>query len=180
MFGNKDTITKKQLEEALAPLQKQIADLQHAVKALSADYYNLTQRIGELEASKTNIEAPEVPVKTALDKQEITSPQAPQPLYLPAPTPDGRFTESSTTEQVGKSIFLLQTNDQRQGTFALIDSPDALATAMISVSQFLKPVCRIEGNTRQQPQRIETVEEGTAQLKDGEWTVSRKALIKFI
>ena len=51
---------------------------------------------------------------------------------------------------------------------------------MISVSQFVKPVCRIEGNTRRQPQHIETLEEGVAQLSGDVWKVVRKATVQFV
>ena len=53
--------------------------------------------------------------------------------YLPAPTPDGLFLQASEREQIGKSVYQLTTSDGQNGTFILLDTPDAIATAMISV-----------------------------------------------
>lgn len=81
---------------------------------------------------------------------------------------------------MGKSIYRLHTDDGVNGRFVMLSSPDAIATAMISVSQFVKPVCRIEGNTHRQPQHIETLEEGVAQLSGDVWKVVRKATVQFV
>lgn len=101
-------------------------------------------------------------------------------FYLEVPTPDGTFTGASREETIGKSIYRLTTTDGREGTFSLLTSPDAIATAMISVTQFIKPVCRVEGNTHRMPEAVETVEEGIAEMRDGVWTVTRKATVKFV
>ena len=60
---------------------------------------------------------------------------SPEILYLAAPSPDGTFSQASAMEQIGKSIYQLTTTDGQNGTFILLDTPDAIATAMISVSQ---------------------------------------------
>ena len=61
----------------------------------------------------------------------------------------------------------------------MLQTPEALATANISVSQFIKPVCKIMGNSRIMPRRIDTVEEGKV-MKDGAvWRLLRKAVVAF-
>lgn len=100
-------------------------------------------------------------------------------LYLAAPSSDGSFPSVSNREQIGKSIYVLTTQDDMNGTFSIIDSNDAIATAMISISQFLKPVCKVNGSTAQYPHHIITDEEGTASKEGGVWKVVRKAIVHF-
>ena len=100
-------------------------------------------------------------------------------LYLAAPTPDGTFSQASAMEQIGKSIYQLTTADGQNGTFILLDTPDAIATAMISVSQFVKPACKISGNTAIQPRHIITEEEGAASREGTGWKITRKAVVRF-
>lgn len=100
-------------------------------------------------------------------------------FYLAAPTPDGTFSQASAMEQIGKSIYQLTTTDGQNGTFILLDTPDAIATAMISVSQFVKPACKISGNTAIQPRHIITEEEGAASREGTGWKITRKAVVRF-
>ncbi len=100
-------------------------------------------------------------------------------IYLAAPTPDGTFSQASAMEQIGKSIYQLTTTDGQNGTFILLDTPDAIATAMISVSQFVKPACKISGNTAIQPRHIITEEEGAASREGTGWKITRKAVVRF-
>ena len=102
-----------------------------------------------------------------------------QHLFLAAPTPDGVFLQASETEQIGKSIYQLTTTDGQNGTFILLDTPDAIATAMISVSQFVKPACKVSGNTALQPRHIITEEEGAASREGTGWKITRKAIVHF-
>lgn len=100
-------------------------------------------------------------------------------FYLAAPNPDGTFSQASAVEQIGKSIYQLTTADGQNGTFILLDTPDAIATAMISVSQFVKPACKISGNTAIQPRHIITEEEGAASREGTGWKITRKAVVRF-
>lgn len=100
-------------------------------------------------------------------------------LYLPAPSPDGVFEEASASKQVGKSIYLLKTKDLENGTFSILEDKDSIATAMISVSQFIKPVCRIEGDTHRYPQRVTTLEEGVVRKEGNSWHLVAKAKLLF-
>ena len=73
------------------------------------------------------------------------------------------FSHASSVEQIGKSIYQLTTMDGVNGSFILLDTPDAIATAMISVSQFIKPVCKVGGNVSGYPRHIITEERGYSQ-----------------
>ena len=63
----------------------------------------------------------------------------------------------------------------------MLNTPDAVATANISVSQFVKPVCKILSTTSSIPRHIITREEGTATMTDGgTWKVTKKAQSEFV
>ena len=109
----------------------------------------------------------------------VVGPRTTYVYYLPAPTPDGLFLQASEREQIGKSVYQLTTSDGQNGTFILLDTPDAIATAMISVSTFVKPACKVSGNTYMQPRHIITEEEGTATREGTAWRIIRKAVVRF-
>lgn len=206
MFGNKDYITDTQLNEALTPLLKRLRALENQNKALANANKELATRVEVLEAALDGSKA-DTPLtadeatgadpfaalkETAFDDakpidgdgandtaQTINADGGISTFFLPAPTPDGVFTETSREEQIGKSIYELTADGNGHGKFKLLSTADAVATAMISVSQFVKPVCKVQGNTHRMPDRIVTVSPGEAMLKDGIWTVTRKAVVEF-
>lgn len=192
MFGNKDALTPEQLEETLAPLLKRMAEMEELLKKQAhriAQIEQLMERGALVDTAQTALAADDYAVEGLSQGPAETSQQpteyivsgisSAQTLFLPAPTPDGQFTETSSTEQVGKSIYQLRTEDGINGQFIMLSSPDAIATAMISISQFVKPACRIEGNAHQQPRGVNTIEEGMAQNDGGIWKVVRKARVVF-
>lgn len=124
-----------------------------------------------------------VNVEEKTEKLEETSvetvPQA-QTLYLSAPNADGTFSSCSPQEDVGTSLFVLHSEDGRTGTFAFLNTSDALATALISITQFLKPVCKIQGKATFMPRSIATEQEGGAFLDGTTWTMTQKAVVRFI
>ena len=114
------------------------------------------------------------------EEPKVLDPNRPRPVYyLAAPSADGTFSRFSRRLQIGKTIYVLKTNDGVNGTFILYDSPDAIATAMLSVSQFIKPVCKVNGSVAQYPRHIVTEEEGLAIFEDDVWKVVRKAVVRF-
>lgn len=147
---------------------------------LSERLARLEQRVEELESQVKALQGtpPAVPVVEASEQQKPAGSEY-KTIYLSAPTPDGVFEDFSEEQQAGKSIYQLSTRDGRNGTFIMLSTPEAVATANISVSQFIKPVCKIMGNARVMPRRIDTVEEGKATLDGGVWRMLRKAVVAF-
>ena len=195
MFGNssKNTITQEQLDELLTPLVARIDKLETAVKKQAQQIAMLEQKLND-SRNKQQIHAHEDDsgeisdlskcdfVGTTRDEASTDDKKlqvSADTFYLPAPTVDGQFMEYSHSEQVGKSIYQLRTEDGINGQFIMLTTPDAIATAMISISQFVKPACRIEGKTHQLPRQIETLEEGMAQKDGNVWRVVRKAKVLF-
>lgn len=199
MFGSKDYITPEQLEELLAPMQERISCLEKQMKTLLQDMETLQRRTDALQREETaasvsdhqetRFSGDEPPIiGINMDRTEAFEPQSGSGVreqtaqftyFLQAPTPDGVFIHTSDHEQIGKSIYQLTTRDGVNGSFILMDSPDAIATAMISVSQFVKPVCKVIGNTHLIPRHIVTEEEGMAQKDVDGWRVTQKAVVRF-
>ncbi len=192
MFSNKEYITPEGLEDSLAPLIERIDRLETVVKEqarrladLELELRQYEERVpqfapvvSDLSDPATHPSEPSQGVSSVDGSLSVTNANS-QTIYLAAPTPDGLFMETSRTEEVGKSIYQLRSEDGMNGQFIMLSTPDAIATAMISISQFVKPACRIEGNTHRQPQSITTLEEGVAQRDGTVWKVVRKARVIF-
>ena len=72
----------------------------------------------------------------------------------------------------------MTTVDGNNGTFIFYDNRDALATAMISISQIVKTVCRVENN-KNAPRNIVNVKEGQVVREGNSWRVVEKATVRF-
>ncbi|MGP1591183.1 MAG: hypothetical protein ACTTHI_05250 [Prevotella sp.] len=163
--------TTEELVERIEALETKVASLE----GLLADYDELKSTIAQLQ------KAQEKPANSALNS-EHTIAKAPQKvgkLYLDAPFQDGSFSTFSSEEHVGKSLYVLETQDNKMGTFRVLDSNDALATLLISTSRFVKPVCKLVDLKVRMPQRIVTVEEGQAIFVDGVWKTTQKAVVRL-
>jgi TolA-binding protein len=189
MFGsNKEYVTLKQLQELLEPLEGRIKQLEDNCEAMQKQIDQLTLKLDEQELAHSE-QPEEVPVGITLEMPTTVEGQSEAPaslavaeqvLYLPAPSADGTFSDGSPKEEEGKSIYRLTTTDGEHGSFEMLTTSDAMATALISVSQFVKTVCRIEGNVHRMPQRVETLEPGTAKREGTVWRVVTKALVRFV
>ncbi len=98
--------------------------------------------------------------------------------YLPPPSPDGVFHETFPQPRVGKTVYQMTTVDGNNGTFIFYDNRDALATAMLSISQIVKTVCRVENN-KNAPRNIVNVKEGQVVREGNSWRVVEKATVRF-
>ncbi len=187
MFGNKGYITEEQVAELIKPLTERLDRLSELVDRQTAVVQQLAERLDALSdrVDSTLAESPSDPAPVmvpAMDEADCApkEPEETATRFFSMPSPDGAFTESTAREVVGKSIYRMRTEDGTNGHFVMLSTPDAIATAMISVSQFVKPVCRIEGNTHRQPQRIVTLEEGVVRLQGETWKVVKKATVQFL
>ena len=157
--NNSLSFTTEELVERIEALETKVASLE----ALFADYEELKSTIAQLQKTQ---EKPEI----SASNKEHTIAKAPQrvsKLYLDAPLQDGSFSTFSSEEHVGKSLYVLETQN------------DALATLLISTSQFVKPVCKLVDSKVRMPQRIVTVEEGQAIFVDGVWKTTQKAVVRL-
>jgi hypothetical protein len=195
MFNlNKNAVTTEQMEAVVEPLTKRIEALEKSLNNLAerlADLEKLQmQCISELaDASAANSGVTESALgqgrndgsaDAAEDRSSAVGVSAALSFFLPAPSPEGVFLSPTEKEQLGKSIYRMRTDDGVTGEFEILSSPDAIATAMISVSQFVKPACKVEGNINRQPQQILTVKTGTVQRDGDAWRVVAKAVVRFV
>ncbi len=183
MFGsnNKEMVTEARLAELLTPLTKRIEALEKTVDKQREQLVELEEKLATRLATATP-QTNELPADEAAAVVQSTPTVTPttgeQTFYLSAPSADGTFREASTNKHAG-SIYQLSTTDGSNARFIMLSTPDAIATAMISVSQFVKPACRIEGNSHRQPRSIVTLEEGVAKREGEEWRVVKKAILRF-
>lgn len=187
MFESK---IERQIQSLLEPYEDRIQELERHLIQLNKRVESLEQQIEALSSHPIEISTDKENKETVAVQASIvnsaptdiqTEGKAPQHriLFMTAPNDEGVFTGSSETEQVGKSIYQLSTTDGVHGTFIMLDTPDAIATAMISVSQFVKTACKVQGNLSPYPQQIQTLEEGTAVLENDSWRITNKAIVKF-
>ena len=179
MFG-KQNVEEEEAREQLTSL------LEDRIRALQKRIASLEKRVEALEKQETKEEKPEEVSESSseylgLSDFGLSAAKADEPTqwYLAAPTADGTFPSVSSQEQIGKSIYLLTTSDNMNGTFSILDTSDAIATASISISQFVKPVCKVNGNASAFPRHIITDEEGALTKENGIWKVTRKAIVHF-
>ena len=167
-----------------APEQQPLEDLEarSAIQALEQRITLLEQHIAALEEKlEQQVAHPVAAIEQppVIDDKKPPVEKGPRQLYLSTPTPDGVFTEFSDDERVGSSVYLLTTDDGINGTFRLLNTPDALATATISISQFVKPVCKIIGQVNIQPRHVVVHMPGSAVFEDGVWRTTVKAQVQF-
>ena len=180
----------RRMDGRIAELEEQLAQID--VKKTNFDAQNAENStsealsVAENEVESVGIHIEETPSSLHESHSTLHTPHSSlheshssEILYLAAPSPDGTFSQASAMEQIGKSIYQLTTTDGQNGTFILLDTPDAIATAMISVSQFVKPACKVSGNTALQPRHIITEEEGAASREGTDWKITRKAVVRF-
>lgn len=162
----------EQMQETLTNFAKGNANTAHVFKEADAGM-RLSSFASEVDGTSLS------PLEDGENVRQDGRPSGEQSLYLSAPTPEGAFTQVSPVELTGKSIYRLTTDNGVNGLFVMLSTPDAIATAMISVSQMVKPVCRIEGNVAMMPRRVTTVCAGHAMFSDGQWRMTDKATIRF-
>ena len=170
------------LEQRIAQLEAQIAQLESKIAEAKANA-NANSQLSPFNSQLS----PDSPLSTLNSTLPTTlhSPlntlhsTRPRQYYLSAPTPEGIFTEFYEEERVGSSVYLLTTDDGINGTFRMLNTPDALATLAISISQFVKPVCKIIGAVTIQPRHVAVHMPGSAVFEDGVWRTTVKAQVQF-
>lgn len=178
MFSSKKDVDEK--AQATNALTLAVSALTERVKSLEKKVDELENTIAELQKAAAEKAEAIKPGSTTTDSEVVAeAPRSIGRFYLAAPTPEGLFVDVSPTEQTGKSIYVLTTDDGNTGFFSLIDSDEAMATAMISLSQFVKTACKVVGNTNRPSRHVVNVEEGTVTRAGDVWKIMRKAVVRF-
>lgn len=162
-------VTVEKYEKDTKALKKRIESLEDSLAERKASENKIATLSGAV--NDQNLSEREV-------KQEIIEEERPKTLYLSPPSPDGVFHESFSQPRVGSTVYQMTTSDDNHGTFIFYENRDALATAMISISQIVKTVCRVENN-KSNPQDITNVSEGKVVKEGNSWRVVEKATVRF-
>lgn len=164
-------VTIEKYENDIKALKKHIAKLEESV-AKSADEAPVNKKATLVADVCDNTPHHNAP------PQGGVVPQSPQTLFLPTPSPDGVFHEAFTQPRVGRTVYQMTTIDGKHGKFSFYENRDALATAMISISQIVKTVCKVENN-KSNPRDIINVTEGQVTREGNSWKVVEKAIVRF-
>lgn len=124
---------------------------------------------------------PETNPETAAVVEE--QPVAPRPkfsavMFYPVPV-DGMFVNGTSDIEVGKSLYMLKTNDDQNATFQILNTPEAIAMALVSMSETVKPACKVL-NTVAAPVEILAEKLGTAEREGDGWRIINKAVVRLI
>lgn len=162
-------VTVEKYEKDIKALKKRIESLEDSLAERKASENKIATLSGAV--NDQNLSEREV-------KQDAFEEERPKTLYLSPPSPDGVFHESFSQPRVGSTVYQMTTSDDNHGTFIFYENRDALATAMISISQIVKTVCRVENN-KSNPQDITNVSEGKVVKEGNSWRVVEKATVRF-
>ena len=123
---------------------------------------------------ETEIETPVV-----VEEQPVVSrPKFSAVMFYPVPV-DGMFLNGTTDIEVGKSLYMLKTSDEQNATFQILNTPEAIAMALVSMSETVKPACKVL-NTVAAPVEILAEKLGTAVREGDGWRIINKAVVRLI
>lgn len=123
---------------------------------------------------ETDIEPQEV-----VEEQPVVArPKFSAVMFYPVPV-DGVFVNGTSDIEVGKSLYMLKTSDDQNATFQILNTPEAIATALISMNEMVKPACKIL-NTVAAPVEILAEKLGTAEREGDGWRITNKAVVRLI
>lgn len=99
-------------------------------------------------------------------------------MFYPIPV-DGVFMNGSSEIEVGTSLYMLKTNDDATATFQILNTPEAISAALVSMDTMVKPACKIL-NTVSSPVEILAEKLGTAEKVGDGWKITNKAVVRLI
>ena len=124
---------------------------------------------------------PETEAETPVVVEEqpvVSRPKFSAVMFYPVPV-DGMFLNGTTDIEVGKSLYMLKTSDEQNATFQILNTPEAIAMALVSMSETVKPACKVL-NTVAAPVEILAEKLGTAVREGDGWRIINKAVVRLI
>ena len=178
-FGNKTEKTEEQriAEERLYKLERLAAELADKVGGIEQRCAQLEKRLEEAERQADSHE--NLAQTSSVCEAPTTEHKRRMSFYLPPPFTDGVFREVFDHDVHGKTVYQLTTTDGIHGSYIVNDTADAVAMALISVSQMLRPACKVESSKTAQPTSIVTLEEGEAVKVEDGWKIISKAVVRI-
>lgn len=122
------------------------------------------------ETTKTDLNLPK--------KQESYS----RFIYFKEPNSEGYFEHNrGAFAKSNQSLYCLTLNSiGDRATFEFVNGDSQTVSQALSYSKFkIEPVCDVTGVYSENATRITPLEDGQAQLNNGRWVVTKKAIVKF-
>lgn len=178
----------KAVEIEMENIKSQKRDKQQDEKPVAAVAQPIEPAAPQHVAEKA--EAPAEPQSPSLFSETIEpAPAVEEPVVAPRPKfsavmfypvpVDGVFLNGTSDIEVGKSLYMLKTSDDQNATFQILNTPEAIATALISMNEMVKPACKIL-NTVAAPVEILAEKLGTAEREGDGWRITNKAVVRLI
>jgi len=139
------------------------------------------QKTVDDKINKLTYQAPSSPQTVELEEEDASSVESSQSsfrrkYFLSELSRDGVFGNSTVDYVPGKSIYVLITEDNTRGTFKVLTTNEAMASALHAVNTVLMPACYIKSQAPL-PQTIVNEIEGVAVREGSLWRVTSKAEI---
>lgn len=99
-------------------------------------------------------------------------------MFYPVPE-DGVFMNGTTDIDPGKSLYMMKTSDNKNATFQILNTPEAISAALVSMNDMVKPACKVL-NTVADPVEILAEKLGTAVREGDGWRITNKAVVRLI
>jgi hypothetical protein len=174
-----DVIVEKQVEPAVKqpevkqtePVQPYVAPKQEVRTEAPAQAPSL---FSEPVVEPQKVEEPVVPIV----EQPVARPKFSVVMFYPVPE-DGMFVNGTTDIEPGKSLYMMKTSDNVHATFQILNTPEAIGAALISMNDMVKPACKVL-NTVADPVEILAEKLGTAIREGDGWRITNKAVVRLI
>ena len=159
----------KALEDAAVQKDKTIKQLNDSLLALQVELEHM--------ADDVMLFLKQQPVEPA--KEEIPARKA--DFYMATPNKDGSFSMASYSEvfMPSVSIYKFMPIGDDQAEFKFESDPEGMRDALNFSTSYIEPVCDEENDLTPETKRVLTVTNGLAELINGQWTVLRKAAIRY-
>ena len=102
-------------------------------------------------------------------------------FYLSTPQTDGSFNDGNKTATYipTSSMYKFSLLSNEKAKFEFVNDTSSLQDALNYPDTYLLPVCKSVNARNIQSCKITTTEHGIAELRDGKWKVSKKAVIRY-
>lgn len=102
-------------------------------------------------------------------------------IFFREPNAEGYFDNSrKSLERNAQTLFNFNLNSKGDEAHFRLDTDPSNFSQALSLSKYkIEPVCEISGATPESASKISHLEDGRAQLINGQWVISKKAKVKF-
>jgi len=168
----------------ITPLETKVDDLEKTLKQRDKDIRDLTSALIGLQSE---VEKMADDTMTFLRNQPVETAKKSEPVetmtdfYMSTPNKDGSFNMASYTEtfRPSVSIYRFSPLTKTQAEFQFESDEQGMRDALNFSKSYIEPVCEEENDVTPESKRIITLKKGLADLHNGQWTVVRKALIRY-